>query len=103
MSGWRTFGSSIGSASNTISERDSVSSITSSAISSRLISSGLPMLTGSCSSDSARAIRPRTKSSTKQKLRVWEPSPNTVSGLSSSAWRRKVGTARPSLGRMRGP
>ena len=50
MSGWRTCGSSIGSASKTISERDSVSSMTSLAISSRLISFGLPMLTGSCTS-----------------------------------------------------
>ena len=80
-----------------------MSSTTSLAISSRLISSGLPMFTGSCTSDSASEMSPRTRSSTKQKLRVWEPSPNTVSGLSVSAWRRKVGMARPSCGRIRGP
>ena len=97
MSGWRTCGSSTGSASNTISERDSVSSTISWAISSSVISFGLPMFTGSCTPDSASATRPRIRSSTKQKLRVCEPSPNTVSGLSVSAWRRKVGTARPSL------
>ena len=47
MSGWRTWGSSVGSASKTISERDSVTSITTSASSSRVNSCGLPMLIGS--------------------------------------------------------
>ena len=51
------------------------------------------MFTGMCSPDSARRIRPRTRSSTKQKLRVCDPSPKTVSGFSSSAWRMKVGMA----------
>src|SRR3954454_9164546 len=64
MSGWRTFGSSTGSASKTISERDSVNSITVLAISSSVISFGLPMFTGSCTPDSASRIRPRTRSST---------------------------------------
>jgi len=64
MSGWRTFGSSTGSASNTISERDSVNSITAFAISSSVISFGLPMLTGSCTPDSISRIRPRQRSST---------------------------------------
>ena len=103
MSGWRTCGSSTGSASKTISERAPVSSTISLAISSSVISFGLPMLTGSWTSDSASATSPRTRSSTKQKQRVCEPSPNTVSGLSASAWSRNVGTARPSLGRIRGP
>ncbi len=35
--------------------------------------------------------------------RVCEPSPNTVSGSPFSAWRMKVGIARPSVSRMRGP
>ena len=43
---------------------------------------------------------PRIRSSTKQKLRVCEPSPNTVTGLPPSAWRRKVGIARPSFARI---
>ena len=103
MSGWRTLGSSIGSASKTISERDSVTSTIASAISSRVISEGLPMFTGSCTPDSWRATRPRTRSSTKQNERVWEPSPNTVTGRSASAWPMKAGMARPSLARMRGP
>src|SRR3954452_5813461 len=64
MSGWRTLGSSTGSASKTISERDSVSSITALAISSSVISFGFPMLTGSWTPDSMRAMRPRTRSST---------------------------------------
>src|SRR3954465_10524155 len=64
MSGWRTCGSSTGSASNTISERDSVSSTTSWAISSSDSSAGLPMLTGSWSPDSARRLSPRIRSAT---------------------------------------
>ena len=64
MSGWRTCGSSIGSASKTISERDSVTSITASASSSSVNSSGLPMLTGRWTSDSASATKPRIRSST---------------------------------------
>ena len=64
MSGWRTCGSSTGSASKTISERDSVSSTTVLAISSRLISSGLPMFTGVWYPDSAKAMSPRMRSST---------------------------------------
>ena len=103
MSGWRTCGSSTGSASKTISERDSVTSITASASWSSVYSSGLPMLMGRCASDSISRISPRTRSSTKQKLRVWLPSPKTVSGLSWSAWRRKVGIARPSWGLIRAP
>ena len=59
MSGWRTCGSSVGSASKTISERDSVTSITASASSSSVNSSGLPMLTGRWTSDSAIAMKPR--------------------------------------------
>ena len=58
MSGWRTWGSSTGSASKTISDRDSVASITASASSSRVISFGLPRLTGRCTSDSASSIEP---------------------------------------------
>ncbi len=46
MSGWRTCGSSVGSASNTISEREPVTSITALASSSSVNSFGLPMLTG---------------------------------------------------------
>ena len=56
--------------------------MTASASSSSDISAGLPMFTGMCSPDSASRIRPRTRSSTKQKLRVCEPSPKTVSGFS---------------------
>ena len=64
MSGWRTCGSSTGSASKTISERDSVTSMTASASSSSVYSSGLPMLTGRWASDSISATSPRTRSST---------------------------------------
>ena len=55
MSGWRTCGSSAGSASKTISEREPVTSITASASSSSVNSFGLPMLTGS--------VAPRTPAS----------------------------------------
>jgi hypothetical protein len=103
MSGWRTFGSSVGSASKTISDRDWVTSTTAWASSSSVNSSGLPMLTGRCWPDSASRISPSTRSETKQKDRVCAPSPKTVIGRSCSAWRRKVGIARPSCGRMRGP
>ena len=48
MSGWRTCGSSTGSASNTISLFDDVTRMTVCAISSRLSSVGLPRLTGRC-------------------------------------------------------
>ena len=64
MSGWRCWGSSTGSASKTISERDSVTSITVLASSSSVNSFGLPMLTGEWTSDSARATMPRIRSST---------------------------------------
>ncbi len=80
-----------------------MASTTCSAISSSVISYGLPMLTGWCSPDSASSTRPRTRSSTKQNERVWEPSPNTVTGRSVSAWLMNAGIARPSLGRIRGP
>ena len=69
----------------------------------RVSSVGLPMLTGVCSPEKARRTRPSMRSLTKQNDLVWEPSPNTVSGLPAIAWLRKVGTARPSLGRIRGP
>ena len=46
---------------------------------------------------------PSMRSLTKQNERVWDPSPKTVIGRSCSAWRRKVGMARPSCGRIRGP
>ena len=74
-----------------------------SASSRSVFSSGLPRFTGRCSLDSARSTIPRMRSSTKQKLRVCEPSPNTVTGLPSSDWRKKVGIARPSFARIRGP
>ena len=62
------------------------------------------MFTGSCSPDSASATIPAI-----EVVDVAEasgsalPSPNTVSGLPASAWRTKVGIARPSWARMRGP
>ena len=64
MSGWRTCGSSTGSASKTISLDEPVSRMTASASSSSVISSGLPMLTGRCSPDSASRTSPRIRSST---------------------------------------
>ena len=62
MSGWRTCGSSVGSASKTISERDPVTSITASASSSSVNSFGLPMLTGLWWPDSASRMMPSTRS-----------------------------------------
>ena len=46
---------------------------------------------------------PSTRSDTKVKERVWEPSPYTVIDAPVSAWRMKFGIARPSFIRMRGP
>ena len=47
-----------------ISERDSATSITDSARLSKVISLGLPRLTGRCTSDSASNTKPRIRSST---------------------------------------
>src|SRR5213593_1268231 len=44
---------------------------------------------------------PSIRSVTKQKERVCEPSPNTVSGSLRNAWEMKAGTTRPSRMRMR--
>jgi hypothetical protein len=52
MSGWRCVGSPIGSGSNTMSEDDPVTSRMMSAKSSIVYSSGLPILTGSTTSES---------------------------------------------------
>ena len=49
------------------------------------------------------AMSPAASSSTKQKERVWVPSPYTVSGRPSIACTRKFDTTRPSSGFMRGP
>jgi hypothetical protein len=73
------------------------------AMSRTRISSGLPTLTGPASVLSATASTPATKSSTKQIDRVCRPSPATVNGSPASACRTKVGIARPSSERMRGP
>jgi hypothetical protein len=64
MSGWRTCGSSTGSASKTISLSEPVARITASASSISVISVGFPMFTGRCSSDVASRKRPRIRSST---------------------------------------
>ncbi len=48
-------------------------------------------------------MTPSTRSSTYWIERVWLPSPATVSGSPASACVTKVGTARPSSGRIRGP
>ena len=58
MSGRRCFGSFTGSASNTMGLSDAVREITFSASSSSVNSSGLPMFTGRCSSDSASRRMP---------------------------------------------
>ena len=103
MSGCRTCGSSTGRASYTIWLDEPVAASTASAELEEAHLGGIADVHGMCSPDSARRIRPRTRSSTKQKLPVCDPSPKTVSGFSSSAWRMKVGMARPSCGRIRGP
>ena len=104
MSGCRTCGSSIGSASKTISDEDPVT-----------LNDGLGELEqrallrvaevhGQRCSPLWPAGRGRgSRSSTKQKLRVCGRRRRPSRGLPSSAWRRKVGIARPSCGRMRGP
>ncbi len=84
-------------------EQDPASVMIRSAICKTLASSGLPMLTGPAMSLPATARIPRTVSSTWHSDLVWLPSPATVSGSPSSAWQAKVGTTRPSPGRMPGP
>src|SRR2546430_15361953 len=66
------------------------------------VSSGLPMLMGSEKSASMTAARPRTVSETKQKERVWVPSPAIVMGSFLRACLTKLVTTRPSAGWIRG-
>ena len=103
MSGRRRTGSSAGSGRKLSVERLPVSCSTRSASSSTVCSCGLPMFTGCESGASISASRARTVSLTKQKLRVWRPSPYTVSGRPASACTMKLLTTRPSPGRSRGP
>src|SRR6185436_15961493 len=67
-----------------------------------VVSWGLPMLMGSEKSASMAAEIPRTVSETKQKERVWVPSPAMVMGSFFRACRQKLVTTRPSAGCMRG-
>src|SRR5262249_4454163 len=103
ISGWRTFGSSTGSGRNTISLRDAVRRMIRLASSSRVISWGFPMLTGSFTGASMSRQRPSMRSLMYWNERVWAPSPKTVMGTPVSAWLLNAGMARPSLSRMRGP
>ena len=103
MSGWRTLGSSTGSASKTISDRAPVGSTTSSAISSRrhlvgvadvhrLVHVGLGEQDQAADQvvDEAEAAGLRAVAEHRERLSV-------------SAWLMNAGMARPSLGRIRGP
>src|SRR5258708_3971591 len=103
MSGRRCFGSSTGSSRWTISLFEPASRTIVSASSSTVTSLGLPRFTGISSPRSSTARMPRTRSDTYWRLRVWEPSPYTVSGSPLIAWAMKLGTARPSDTCMRGP
>ena len=61
------------------------------------------MFTGSFSFESISRMIPSTRSVMYVKLRVWFPSPKTVTSSLRSACDMNAGTARPSLTRMRGP
>ena len=77
ISGWRRWGSSPRRISGfiTIPAGLPIMALMVFANSRMLVSVGLPMFTGSCSSDKSNRYIPSTRSLTKQKLRVWLPSP----------------------------